>query len=73
MWGDTEWRQLSNGEVVNVPKCDEVVVVSVVFTDPRERPRDFAFVIGDRTVDHVEVDGVRFVRSVYRESCEVLD
>ena len=73
MWGDTEWRQLSNGTVVNVPKCDDVAVVSVVFTDPHERPRDFTFVLGDRVVDHIEVDGVRFVRAVYRESVEVTD
>lgn len=72
-WGDTEWKQLSGGRMVNVPKGCDVCVVSVFFADPRERPRDFPLALDGRVVDHVEIDGERFVRSRYDESCEVVE
>jgi len=62
-WGDTEWRQLSNGDVVNVPKRDVVSVVSVVFADEAQRQRDYPLVLDGRVIDHIEVDGVRYVRA----------
>ena len=58
-----EWAELPNGELVNVSE-DDLTVVSVVFTDPRERPRDLPMALNGREIDHIEVIGKK--REVYR-------
>jgi len=40
-----------------------VSVVSVVFADEAQRPRDYPLVLDGRVIDHIEVDGVRYVRA----------
>lgn len=73
-WGNTTWKQLPNGQTVNVIDHDEVAVISVHFTDKRELTRDFPIALNGRVIDFVEVDGVRYVRAPeYVESCEVMD
>lgn len=73
-WNDTKWKQLPNGQTVNVIDHDEVAVISVHFTDARELTRDFPIALNGRVIDFVEVDGVRYVRAPeYVESCEVVD
>jgi hypothetical protein len=73
-WGNTEWKQLSNGESVNVLHDDEIALVSVVFTDPHEKTRDFPLSLNGRVIDHIEVNGKRYIQAPeYSDNCEVLD
>ena len=62
-WDNVEWRQLPNGDSVSVPIGEEIAIVSVVFTDERERPRDFPLALDGRVIDHVEVNGERYERT----------
>ena len=73
-WRDTVWKQLPNGSSVNVVRGEEIAIVSVHFTDADELPRDFPLALNGRVIDHVEINGVRYVQAPeYHESCEVLD
>lgn len=72
-WGNTEWKQLPNGSSVNVVRGEEIAIVSVHFTDARELTRDFPLALNGREISHIEVNGVRYVKAEYRESCEVVD
>jgi len=58
----TEWAELPNGELVNVSDDDDLTVISIVFTDPRENPRDFPMALNGRTIDHIDVFGKRKMR-----------
>ena len=73
-WNGIEWRQLPSGDAVALPVDEELAIVSVFFTDPHERPRDFPLALNGRVISHVEINGVRYVRErEHVESCEVLD
>ena len=73
-WRDTVWKQLPNGSSVNVVRGEEIAIVSVYFTDVDELTRDFPLALNGRVIDHVEINGVRYVRAPeYVESCEVVD
>lgn len=73
-WGNTEWKQLPNGSSVNVVRGEEIAIVSVYFTNVDELPREFPLALNGRVIDHVEIDGKRYIEAPeYVESCEVLD
>lgn len=59
-WDNVEWKQLPSGEQINVPLGEEIAIVSVVFVDERERPRDFPLALNGRVISHVEINSVRF-------------
>ena len=73
-WRDTVWKQLPNGSSVNVVRGEEIAIVSVHFTDVDELTRDFPLALNGRVIDHVEIDGRRYIPAPeFHESCEVLD